>query len=87
MNRVEWLMHRANGTCKLLLPDRDDKSGPSDPAQTILLVLAVFYSNEVEEAFGRLADGEVDKTKNQEPRTMCATSLPLLEPLPSLLSR
>ena len=40
IDRVEWLMHR-----------REGEDEPSDPAQVILLILAVYYVQEVEEAF------------------------------------
>lgn len=42
--RADWLMHRDPGTGR-----------PSDPAQIMLLTLAVNYVQEVEEAFKRLA--------------------------------
>lgn len=46
MSRSEWLM------------DKDKKTGrPSDPAQIILLTLAVNYVGEVEQAFGKIAKG------------------------------
>lgn len=44
--RVDWLMHRDPATGR-----------PADPAQVVLLALAVNYVHEVEEAFERLASG------------------------------
>lgn len=44
--RVDWLMHRDPATGR-----------PADPAQVVLLTLAVNYVQEVEEAFERLACG------------------------------
>jgi len=63
MDRVDWLMHRMDGSCAHHKPERNDKSEPSDPAQIILLVLAIYYVQEVEEAFAKLADGEVNAMK------------------------
>jgi dynein heavy chain len=64
MDRVEWLMHRMDGSSKLYPPERNDKSEPSDAAQIMLLVLAVYYSQEVEEAFEGLANGDVNAMKD-----------------------
>ena len=47
MDRVEWVMHRLDGSSFPLAPERHEKSPPSDPAQIVLLVLAIFYVQEV----------------------------------------
>jgi dynein heavy chain len=44
--RIDWLMHRDPATGR-----------PADPAQIVLLALAINYVQEVEEAFERLASG------------------------------
>jgi hypothetical protein len=43
MNRNEWLQHKIN--------DTDPNANSSDPAQIILLTLAIFYVQEVEQVF------------------------------------
>ena len=61
MDRIEWLMHRLDGSCSPLTtsnPPRNDKIDPSDCAQIVLLVLAVYYVEEVEEAFRGLEAGQ-----------------------------
>lgn len=81
MDRVEWIMHRMDGSCALLLPERNDNVDPSDPAQIMLLVLAIYYVQEVEEAFAKLADGEVNAMKEITPNR--SLKLRLLLPWPS----
>lgn len=50
MPRIDWLMHKDSRT-----------EQPSDPAQIVLLTLAVNYVHEVEEAFERMRTGEDPK--------------------------
>ncbi len=47
MSRPEWIMHKNPVTGK-----------PSDPAQVILLTLAIYYAREVEEALTRVESGD-----------------------------
>jgi dynein heavy chain len=49
MTRSEWLMHKK--------PEPNPKEDASDPAQIILITLAVFYVEEVEEAFRAIGKG------------------------------
>lgn len=57
MNRSEWLMHK------------DKKTGrPSDPAQIILLTVAVNYVQEVEEAFAKMGKGNAKAMDEQYER-------------------
>ncbi len=58
MDRVRWLMHRMDGSDEPLLPKRNEKSPPSDPAQVILYTLNMNYAAEVEEAFAALDAGD-----------------------------
>ena len=50
MPRIDWLMHKDSRT-----------EQPSDPAQIVLLTLAVNYVHEVEDAFERMRTGEDPK--------------------------
>ena len=57
MPRSDWLMHKK--------PAPNPKEDASDPAQIILLTLAVFYVEEVETVFRKYADTKADtKRKN-----------------------
>lgn len=57
MPRIDWLMHK------------DSRTGqPSDPAQIVLLTLAVNYVHEVEEAFERMRTGEDPKALSAQHR-------------------
>ena len=78
MDRVRWLMHRMDGTDEPLLPKRNEKSPPSDPAQVVLYTLNMNYAAEVEEAFAALNAGD--------PNAMANYNLKQIEQIKALIS-
>lgn len=56
MSRSDWLMHKK--------PGNNPNEDASDPAQIILLTLAIYYVQEVEEAFHDIGNGNADAMRN-----------------------